>query len=109
MQIFRVKKPLCKILKTKNCVPFEMQYTSSRKLFVEFAIKTHAQRPTYLVNAELKYLSVTLATGGLNAFYQIFASDYVVVKTQTPLSSSGYFQRLIIIQQLLFRNIIKVH
>ena len=28
MQIFRVKKPICKILKTKNCVPFEVQYTS---------------------------------------------------------------------------------
>ena len=28
MQIFRVKKPLCKILKTKNCVPFEVQYTN---------------------------------------------------------------------------------
>ena len=26
---FRVKKPSCKILKTKNCVPFEVQYTSS--------------------------------------------------------------------------------
>ena len=30
MQIFRVKKPSCKIFKTKNCVPFEVQYTSSR-------------------------------------------------------------------------------
>ena len=29
MQIFRVKKPSCKILKTKNCVPFEVQYTSN--------------------------------------------------------------------------------
>ena len=31
MQIFRVKKPSCKILKTNNCVelPFEVQYTSS--------------------------------------------------------------------------------
>ena len=29
MQIFRVKKPSCKILKTKNCVPFEVQFTSS--------------------------------------------------------------------------------
>ena len=29
MQIFRVKKPLCKILKTKNCVTFEVQYTCS--------------------------------------------------------------------------------
>ena len=28
MHIFRVKKPSCKILKTKNCVPFEVQYTS---------------------------------------------------------------------------------
>ena len=28
MQNFRVKKPSCKILKTKNCVPFEVQYTS---------------------------------------------------------------------------------
>ena len=26
MQIFRVMKPLCTILKTKNCVPFEVQY-----------------------------------------------------------------------------------
>ena len=26
MQIFRVKKPSCKILKTKNCAPFEVQY-----------------------------------------------------------------------------------
>ena len=24
-----MKKPSCKILKTKNCVPFEVQYTSS--------------------------------------------------------------------------------
>ena len=29
MQIFRVKRPSCKILKTKNCGPFEVQYTSS--------------------------------------------------------------------------------
>ena len=29
MQIFKVKKSSCKILKTKNCVPFEVQYTSS--------------------------------------------------------------------------------
>ena len=29
MQTFRVKKPSCKILKTKNCVPFEVQYISS--------------------------------------------------------------------------------
>ena len=29
MQIFRVKKPSSKILKTKNCVPFEVQYTSN--------------------------------------------------------------------------------
>ena len=28
MQIFRVKKSSCKILKTKNCVPFEVQYTN---------------------------------------------------------------------------------
>ena len=28
MQSFRVKKPSCKILKTKNCVPFEVPYTS---------------------------------------------------------------------------------
>ena len=28
MQIFRVKKPSCKILKTKTCVPFEVQYIS---------------------------------------------------------------------------------
>ena len=31
MQIFRVKKPSCKILKTKNCVPFEVQYTISEQ------------------------------------------------------------------------------
>ena len=31
MQNFRVKKPSCKILKTKNCVPFEVQYTSKSK------------------------------------------------------------------------------
>ena len=29
MQIFRMKKPSCKILKTKNCVPFKVQYTST--------------------------------------------------------------------------------
>ena len=29
MQIFRVKKLSCKILKTKSCVPFEVQYTSN--------------------------------------------------------------------------------
>ena len=29
MQIFKVKKPLCKILKAKNCVPFEVQYYST--------------------------------------------------------------------------------
>ena len=29
MQIYRVKKPSCKILKTKNCVPFEKQYYST--------------------------------------------------------------------------------
>ena len=29
MQIFRVTKPSCKILKTKNFVPFEVQYYSS--------------------------------------------------------------------------------
>ena len=29
MQIFRVKKPSCKSLKAKNCVPFEVQYTDS--------------------------------------------------------------------------------
>ena len=29
MQIFRVKKLSCKILKTENCVPFEVQYTST--------------------------------------------------------------------------------
>ena len=29
MQIFRVKKLSCKISKTKNCVPFEVKYTSS--------------------------------------------------------------------------------
>ena len=28
MQILRVKKLSCKILKTKICVPFEVQYTS---------------------------------------------------------------------------------
>ena len=28
IQIFRVKKPSRKILKTKNCVPFEVQYYS---------------------------------------------------------------------------------
>ena len=28
MHIFRMKKPSCKILKTKNCDPFEVQYTS---------------------------------------------------------------------------------
>ena len=28
MQIFRVKKPSGKNLKTKNCVPFEVQYYS---------------------------------------------------------------------------------
>ena len=28
MQIFRVKKCSCKILKTKNCVLFEVQYYS---------------------------------------------------------------------------------
>ena len=27
MQVFRVKKPSCKIQKTKHCVPFEVQYT----------------------------------------------------------------------------------
>ena len=32
MQIFRVKNPSCKILKTKNCVPFEVQYTSSENI-----------------------------------------------------------------------------
>ena len=31
MQTFRVKKPSCKILKSKNCVPFEVQYYSSPK------------------------------------------------------------------------------
>ena len=30
IQIFRVKKPSCKILKTKICVPFEVQYYSSQ-------------------------------------------------------------------------------
>ena len=30
VQIFRVKKPSCKILKTKNCVPFEVQSYSSK-------------------------------------------------------------------------------
>ena len=29
MQIFRVKKPSCKILKTKNCAPFEVPCTSN--------------------------------------------------------------------------------
>ena len=33
MQIFRVKKPSCKILKTKNCVPFEVQNTRSKPPF----------------------------------------------------------------------------
>ena len=35
-KFFRVKKPSCKILKTKNCVPFEVQYTSS-SLFMHMA------------------------------------------------------------------------
>ena len=29
MQNFAVKKPTCNILKTKNFVPFEVQYTST--------------------------------------------------------------------------------
>ena len=29
MQICRVTKPLCEILKTKTCIPFEVQYTSN--------------------------------------------------------------------------------
>ena len=29
IQIIRMKKPSCKIFKTKNCVPFGVQYTSS--------------------------------------------------------------------------------
>ena len=32
MQVFRVMKPSRKILKTKNCVPFEVQYTSNISL-----------------------------------------------------------------------------
>ena len=33
MQIFRVKKPSCKILKTKNCVPFDVKYYRSKPAF----------------------------------------------------------------------------
>ena len=40
MQIFSVKKPSCKILKMKNCVPFEVQYTSSYLFFVMY-IEVH--------------------------------------------------------------------
>ena len=43
MQIFRVKKPSGKILKTKNFAPFEVQYTSK-----EVSYKT-------LVRSELEY------------------------------------------------------
>ena len=30
MQTFSVRLHLCKILKTKDCVPFEVQYTSNK-------------------------------------------------------------------------------
>ena len=30
MEIFRVKIPSCKILKTKNCVPFELKYYNNQ-------------------------------------------------------------------------------
>ena len=35
LKIFRVKKPSCKILKTKNCVPFEVQYTSKLSMYAK--------------------------------------------------------------------------
>ena len=31
MQTFSVKQLVCKILKTKNCVPFELQYYSNNQ------------------------------------------------------------------------------
>ena len=42
MQVFKVKKPSCKILKTKNCFPFEVQYTSS--LFTFINTNTHTPK-----------------------------------------------------------------
>ena len=42
MQIFRVKKPSCKILKTKNCVPFEVQYTSSLEGQMTYYVLLHS-------------------------------------------------------------------
>ena len=45
MQIFSVKKPSCKILKTKNCVPFEVQYTSTiSQFYYERAYRLRAKK-----------------------------------------------------------------
>ena len=60
MQIFRVKKPSRKILKTKNCVPFEVQYYSNIILYISttyFSIYLyfcHSDKRVYQV--ELKFL-----------------------------------------------------
>ena len=43
MQIFGVKNRLCEILKTKNCVPFEVQNTSSIRLWAKAINNIHTQ------------------------------------------------------------------
>ena len=45
---FRVKKHSCKILKTKNCVPFEVQYYSNKSLFSLFLSASLVCRCSYV-------------------------------------------------------------
>ena len=64
MQIFRVEKPSCKILKTKNCVPFEVQYTSREVTLIRKV--TFIKKVTFIREA------IFIEMGQHKRFYHVF-------------------------------------
>ena len=74
MQIFRVKKHLCKILKTKNCVPFEVQYYSSGSRMLSYHYNAAVQDA--LVRQSLVYNNQEILNQkkGVNNLYDNWAA-----------------------------------
>ena len=78
MQVFKVKEHSCKILKTKNCVPFEVQYSSntvSISDYVQQVLKCHI---LYKESGKIDLLSCTysvlinMRVGVLAVLFDIF-------------------------------------
>ena len=57
MQTFNVKLLICKILKTKNCVPFEVQYYSN--IFQNYFKVNLNQVMRYPTNLRLRFVLQT--------------------------------------------------